>query len=190
MPLVVAEAIVLANFFLRLDPNIITSCCGSLFSTDARSIGSDLASLPPRPMMVIFCVAMGMCFASDLYYVRKGKGAYLVGLLATATLVVSVLSLISFVSVYFYELPSHHCPFCIFQSEYGYVGYPLYVTLLGGAASGMGVGVLETFRGAKSLQEILPLVQKRLTVACLVFYALFTALVAYGITASHLILQS
>jgi hypothetical protein len=189
MPLVVAEAIALANFFLRLDPNIITSCCGSLFSTDARSIGSDLASLPPRPMMVLFCVTTGTCLASGLYFVRKGKGAYLFGLLATATLVVSVLSLISFVSVYFYELPSHHCPFCIFQGEYSYVGYPLYVALLGGAVSGMGVGVLEAFRGAKSLQEILPSVQKRLAIACLVFYAAFAALVAYGITASHLILQ-
>jgi len=42
------------------------------------------------------------------------------------------MAILSFISVYFYELPTHHCPFCILQKEYGYVGYPLYLTLFGG----------------------------------------------------------
>ena len=53
-PLVLAETVLQANFFLRLKPDIVTSCCGSLFSLDGGSLASDLASLPPTPMRYIF----------------------------------------------------------------------------------------------------------------------------------------
>jgi hypothetical protein len=187
-PLVVAETVMLANYLLRLRPDVITSCCGSLFSVDAGSIQSDLASLPATPMKFTFYVAMACSLASGLPFYRKGKGAYLFSALTSATFVVSVAAVVSFISPYLYELPTHHCPFCILQGEYGYIGYPLYVALLGGGVSGIGVGVLNPFRNVASLREIIPPVQKKLTCLALCFYTLFVALVTFGIVSSNLVL--
>ena len=52
----------------------------------------------------------------------KNKGAYLFASLSGIAFVVSLASILSFISLYFYELPTHHCPFCILQKEYGYIG--------------------------------------------------------------------
>lgn len=187
-PFALAEAVMTTNLFLRLDPNIITSCCGSLFSAEGRSLGSGLASLPPRPTMLLFYGTTLLCLASGLWFLRSGKGAYLFGTLAVVLFIVSVLSVISFVSVYVYELPTHHCPFCILQGEYHYIGYPLYASLLGGAVWGAGAGALNPFRNVASLREIIPPVQKKLTCLALCFYTLFVALVTFGIVSSNLVL--
>jgi hypothetical protein len=69
----------------------------------------------------------------------KKKRAHLFSTLCTVTFLVSVLSLISFISLYFYKLPTHHCLFCILQKEYGYIGYPLYPALLGATITCMRV---------------------------------------------------
>jgi hypothetical protein len=101
-----------------------------------------------------------------------------------------VASIISFISLYFYELPTHHCPFCILQGEYGYVGYPLYVALLGGGVSGISVGALMPFTRISSLNVIIPSVQRSLALACVLFYAAFAVIATYRIITSNLVLQS
>jgi hypothetical protein len=189
-PLILAETVMLANYFLRLDPNIITSCCGSLFSEGAGSINSDIVSLPARPVGTALYLSMAASVGSGLGFYFKGKGAYPFSVIAVVTFVIGVLSTISFVSPYIYELPSHHCPFCILQGEYRYVGYPLYAGLLGGAVAGIGVGALMPFRNIASLSAIIPRAQKRLTIVSLICYLLFTAIVTYSIASSNLILQS
>jgi len=75
------------------------------------------------------------------------------------------------------------------QKEYGYIGYPLYLTLLGGTITGIGVGVLMPFKNIKSLSEVLPSFQKRLTLASLTLLILFTTIVTYRILFSGLILE-
>jgi hypothetical protein len=47
-PLLVAEAWLLFGYFGSLRPNVITSCCGSLFSQAGTGVGSDLAALSHR----------------------------------------------------------------------------------------------------------------------------------------------
>ncbi len=94
--------------------------------------------------------------------------------------------MLSFICLYFYELPSHHCPFCLLQKEYGYIGYVLYATLFGGAVAGIGVGVLMPFRQVGSLVRIIPAMQRRLTVVTLVCYLLFTLIVVWKMIFSAL----
>jgi hypothetical protein len=188
-PLILAETGTLANYFLRLDPNIITSCCGSLFSEGAQSISSDIVPLPARTMGTALYLSAAASVGSGLGFYFKGKGAYPFSVVAAITFVVAALSVISFVSPYVYELPSHHCPFCILQGEYGYVGYPLYIGLVVGAVSGIGVGALMPFRNIPSLSAIIPLVQKRLTMVSVICYLVFTATVTYLIVSSNLILH-
>jgi len=96
---------------------------------------------------------------------------------------------VSYISPYIYELPTHHCPFCILQREYSYIGYFFYASLLGGAIPGAAVGVLLPFRGIGCLQGVLPPVLRRLTFASLFLYFLFSLLVVYSISFSALIVE-
>jgi hypothetical protein len=100
-----------------------------------------------------------------------------------------LLALISFISLYFYEIPTHHCPFCILQREYGYIGYPLYLTLLGGGVCGLGVGVLQPFRNGPSLTGIIPPLQRRLALVSLTLYLAFIIIVLIRIFSSNFTLR-
>jgi len=63
------------------------------------------------------------------------------------------------------------------------------MALFGGTISGMGVGILMPFRNIKSLSEVLPSIQRRLAIASLVLFILFTAIVIYRMVVSRLILE-
>ncbi len=86
-------------------------------------------------------------------------------------------------------MPTHHCPFCVLQKEYGYVGFPLYLTLLGGAISGMGAGLTNFFKNIKSLTDILPRIQKSLTLLSLVLFTAFLIIVLYKMVFTNFILE-
>jgi len=185
-PLIVLEAAVQATYFARLEPDVITSCCGALFSKDALALASGIGALPLQPMRIVLPLVLALTFGTGLRFFRTGRGPYLFSAASTVAFVTSVAALISVISPYFYELPTHHCPFCILQKEYGYVGYVLYVTLLGGAIAGMGVGILAPFRGIQSLAESLPALQRRLSILALALYGLFTVMVLYKIYSANL----
>ncbi len=174
-PFVAAESVVETLYFMKLKGDVITSCCGSLFSVDNKNVASDIASLPVRIAAPAFFVSIAFTLVTGIFYRLKKKGAVLFAAASWICFAMSAISLVSFISLYFYELPTHHCPFCILQREYGYVGYLLYVTLLGGAVSGLGVGALSRFEKMKSLSKSLPAIQARLTVVCLAAYTLFAA---------------
>jgi hypothetical protein len=189
VPFSVGETSLQGAFFLNLKANVITSCCGSLFSSEqVRGVGSELAALPILPMMWIFYLGMGVTMLIGVYFYLRGKGGYLYSLLTFAMFGVSLASIISFISVYIYELPTHHCPFCIVMEEYGYIGYLLYLPLFGAAVTGMGVGVLLPFRRVESLREVLPRLIKKLTLLSLTLYLAFTVIVIYKIATSNLVL--
>ncbi len=177
-PLVAAEGWAQFEFFTRLRPDIITSCCGSLFATDRPTIGGELAALPHGVMRVAFFGSIAAATASGALFLRRGRGAPLVSALGTAAAAVGAASLISFICLYFYELPTHHCPFCVLQSEYGGVGYLIYVTLLGGAVASLGVGALHLFRLRPSIARVVPRLQRRLTAVAVALYLLLAVVVA------------
>jgi hypothetical protein len=189
-PLVLVEIFLQARYFLLLRPNIITSCCGSLFSSGSGTVAGDIATLPPVPMEVAFYLSVLAQVAAGSYFYLKNKGGYLFGGLSGVHFILSITAILSFISPYFYELPTHHCPFCILQGEYGYIGYPLYGALFGSAVTGMGVGILMPFRNIKSLAETLPSFQKKLALASLILSLIFMGVVTYQILFTDFVLQS
>jgi len=189
VPFSLGETSLQGAFFLNLKANVITSCCGSLFSAEQiKGVGSELAALPIVPMMWIFYLGMGVTILTGVYFYLGGKGGYLYSVLTLAMFGVSLASIISFISVYIYELPTHHCPFCIVMEEYGYIGYLLYLPLFAAAVTGTGIGVLLPFRGVESLREVLPRLIKKLTLMSLTLYFAFTVIVLYKIATSNLVL--
>jgi hypothetical protein len=189
-PLVLAEVFLQTRYFLLLRPNIITSCCGTLFSSGSDTLAGDIATLPPVPMEVGFYLSMAANVAAGFHFYLKNRGGYLFGGLSALHFVISVTAVLSFISPYFYELPTHHCPFCILQREYGYIGYPLYGALFGSAVTGMGVGMLMPFRNIKSLKETLPSFQKKLALVSLILALIFVAVVTYRMVFTDFVLQS
>jgi hypothetical protein len=189
-PMVLGEVFLQTKYFLLLDPNIITSCCGTLFSSSNKTLAGDLAALPPGPMEFSFYVILTANAAAGLYFYLKNKGGYLFGVLSFAQFIISIAAIVSFISPYFYELPTHHCPFCILQKEYGYIGYLLYGALFGSAVTGMGVGMLSPFQNIKSLSKTLPSFQKKLALVSVILTIAFMAIVTYRILFTDFILQS
>ena len=131
-------------------------------------------------MKIVFYSTIGLLIISGIFFYRTVDwSGYLFSFVSTAAFVVSIAALISFISLYFYELPTHHCPFCIMQKEYWYVGYVLYILLLTGTIAGMGVGVLMPFRGNKSLEKVIPSILHTLTIVSMICFAFFTLIATY-----------
>ena len=70
--------------------------------------------------------------------------------------------------------------------EYGYVGYILWVTLLGGGVAGLGLGALLPFRRIASLATALPATLRRLTLTALILYGAFGGVILWQIMISEL----
>lgn len=177
VPVLLLETGQLWGFFLNLRADVITSCCGSLFSRETPGVGAGLAGLPAAPMIALFFVSMALVAAAGAGHLATGKG---VGLFAAAGMLafpVSIAAVIAFIGVYFYELPTHHCPFCILQREYHHAGYLIYAAILGGGITSAGAWALMPFRRTPSLDAALPRILKRIVCAGLVFYGTLTALV-------------
>jgi hypothetical protein len=189
VPLILLETVLQANYFLRLKPDIITSCCGTLFSTGSGVLPSGTAFIPKVPAMAAFYVTFLLTIGSGFYFFLKGRGGLLFSSLSALALLVSLGAIFSFISLYIYELPTHACPFCLLQKEYHFVGYPLYLTLLGGAITGIGTGVLLPFKNIQSLSAKLPGIQKKLALASILFFLIFTGIVTVQIFLSHLVLE-
>ena len=188
-PFVLGEAALQGFYFLSLTPNVITSCCGSLFGAGTTSLASEMATLPAFPMMAVFYSVTALTVVRGILFYRTGKAGLLFAGLSGTTFIVAIISVISFISLYFYELPTHHCPFCILQQGYGYVGYPLYILLLVGTVSGLGAGLLTPFRKIPSLAATLPPLQKSLALSSVISFLIFTAISSWPIVFSSFTLE-
>lgn len=188
-PFIVLETLLETAYFLNMQPDVITSCCGSLFSSGrSESLGSELASLPAIPSLWLFYLVMAVTFASGVFFYIKNSGGYVYAMLSMALFVIALIAIVSVISIYIYELPTHHCPFCIIMEDYSYIGYLLYVLLFGGVVAGSGIGILLPFRRIESLKTELNTFIRTLTLTSMAFYGSFTALVTYRIVFSNLIL--
>jgi len=188
VPFVLTETVMQALFFLKLRPEIITSCCGALFSAGSPGIASEIAAMPPRPTMVAFYFCVMATITAAMLVARTGKGACLFALMSAVAGAISLVSLISFISLYYYESPSHHCPFCILQQEYGHVGYLLFPLIFGAMIAGLGTGLLQPFREQESLSRIVPQLQRTYAAAAALSLFIWLALVTFKIVTSNLVL--
>jgi len=177
------------EYFRHLKADVITSCCGCLFGgAHGTSVAGDLAALPSGPMTVVFYATMGVTILGGLFHQLRRRGGYVFALASVVAFPVALAAIVSFISLYIYELPTHHCPFCILMRDYHYVGYGLYGMLIGAVVAGAGAGALLPFRRVPSMRAVIPSLVHRLTLASVALYAVFTAVVTWAILSSHLTL--
>ncbi len=177
VPFVAAGYLLEIVFFSRLDPNVITSCCGVLFSEGGQGLASSLASLPVRTTEIAFYSVFSLMVIAGIAAARKrGKPyTFLFSFLSGIFFFVSIAAVISFISLYFYQMPTHHCPFDILQSDYYYSGYPLYAALFTGCFFGVMTGIVEPLKKVPSLSVVIPSIQKKW--ALIAVYAIIIFLV-------------
>jgi len=177
--LLIFDSYWLVNYFFGLKANVITSCCGILFSEETQSTAGEIASLPSFTTQIIFFLSVVLTIRVGIQFYLTGRSANLFSYFSAWLFLISLVSIISFISLYFYEMPTHHCPFCLLQKEYHYIGYPLYLSLFAGGTAGIGIGVLERVMGAASLASVIPRLQKRLCLFSMINYVIFALITAY-----------
>jgi len=185
-PLVLLETLLQLTYFLNLKSQVLTTCCGSQFGPGSNSVTAAIVSLPPAVSALLFYGVMTAVVVCGCVFLVVKRGAVVLGCLAGVSLPVAIIALVAFITPYYYELPTHHCPFCILQGEYHYVGYPLYLTLLGGCLAGISCGVLALFRSQESLAGIIPAIQRRLAAISVMLYGAFILLVSWQLFFSAL----
>nr|WP_296752473.1 hypothetical protein [Thioalkalivibrio sp.] len=188
LPLATLTAGIQLAFFLQIDPDVITSCCGSLFSQGSESVAAHMAGLPALPTMIALYGTLGLALAAAAVYLRWRRGLLLFGILATLSFPVAIAAIVAFLSLYVYEHPLHHCPFCLLQPEYGRIGYALYLPLFGAAALGLGLALTQAFAQRESLRGVLATTAPPLVITAAAGLALFAALAAWISWQSNLIL--
>ena len=188
MPLALLELLLQSAYFLGLKPEVITSCCGSLFSAEGQGAAAELAGWPARPALLAFYGMAGLLLGSGAALWRWPALGALFAAISGLTFVVAIAAIIAFLSLYVYENPNHHCPFCLLKAGYDYVGYALYLPLFAATAAGVGAGLLAPCRHIASLRGVLAGEMRWLTGVALVGFGAFYVLATALILRSNLIL--
>jgi hypothetical protein len=185
-PLLAWETWLLLRFFTGLDPHVITSCCGASFSGSGAGIAAEVAGLPVLPLMVAFFGGVLLYLGLGVLVLRRAapRLSYALAALAAAMLGIALASVIAFISSYHYQLPTHHCPFCLLQPDYRYVGYPMYLALFGAVFYGLMVGIAEPLKRIPSIQGTVAAAQPRWTRLSMLLLALFVAIAVWPMLVS------
>lgn len=190
LPLLLTNFWLEFQYFSALKANVITSCCGSMFSEESKTIAAEASGLEPLPALWLFYAGMAAAIGVALWHWRQGgrTSGYLLTLSSAGGFVAAITGVLSFISLYIYEHPHHHCPFCILKPEYDYQGYWLYIPLFVATAAGLGAGAMQPFARVPSLTKVIPAISSRLSGLTAAGYILFTALATWFVLTSNLIL--
>jgi hypothetical protein len=178
LPFVVAGYVLQVKYFAGINPDVITSCCGVLFSEGGTGVGSSLASLPLRGTEVVFYSLFLAVFLAGFVAMKTGRRLFmaLLAVLSASFFFVSIAAIVSFISLYFYQNPVHHCPFDMLQGGYYYAGYPMYASLFTGSFFGTMAGVIQPLRKIRTLSAIIPGVQRRWALIAIIALAIFVVI--------------
>lgn len=188
-PLALLHAGLLWRYYLDLDPEVITSCCGSLFGPESGGgVAADLAALPADLARPLYFAAWLLTLACGAVFLATGRLGGAFGALAGVHFVLAIAAVVAFVAPYVYEQPNHHCPFCLLQAEHGHAGWLLYPPLFLGTAAGVGVGLAVSARAAESLAEPAARVARRLAWLALAGLGGFGLAAAVYVARSNLVL--
>jgi hypothetical protein len=133
--LIVIEIFIELYTLLGIDVNSVVDCCGAIFSDKSGSYIALFLNMPSSLIVTLFYGLYAL-----LLFAKVIQNRYLFSFLNLLFLIIAIVSLIAFFGTYIYELPSHHCPFCLLQQDYNFIGYFLYIALFLGTFNGLVVG--------------------------------------------------
>jgi hypothetical protein len=114
--------------------SVVASCCS--VQLDAVASARAVTASGPRALSVVLAaVASASCIILAILCARRPRRALAVitGAIASVALPLGMAAVILMVAPYAFEVPQHHCPFCLLRGDVAYVGYPLFGAMLLGA---------------------------------------------------------
>jgi len=184
LPLFIADTFFLSLYLLNLEPEIITSCCGVIFSEQPGD-GYNLLGVRPVPqLLAVYAGIIAVILVSSIMMVIRESERIHTLLVTINTLfwcvfyIVSLAVITIVVSPYVYAMPHHRCPFDLLQYPYGWIGFPLYFFLHAAVLSGLSSGVSWLVRTRKGLEEIARRSHHqagRLSITCLLVFLIIAA---------------
>ncbi len=117
-------------YFTHIDTHLPVSCCSALFGQleGANPLPFGLS----RPMLLTLFYLLYVLAVLATLAAQPWLTIGILGLFVT----VAYYAVVYFFGTYVYALPTHKCPFCMFQPEYYYVGYLIWGSLFGGVFLG------------------------------------------------------
>lgn len=188
LPLILVSGGLELAYFLNLRTDVITSCCSKLFTPANPGLSDEMAAIAPDVALWALALAGALVAGTGLFALKSGRGHLAFGLAGAVYFAVALVAMVSVISLYVYENPNHHCPFCILKPEYGYIGYAFYVPLFGATALALGAGAVAPFVRRPSLARPLPALLRRFTLWALAGFAAYGVVTVWAIARSHLIL--
>jgi hypothetical protein len=186
LPLVAAELLVQTTYFTSLDPDIITSCCGSLFTPEGQGVAAEVSAVSPATALALLAVSGVLVLGSGAWYLKSGKGGMAFAGSNALAFLIALVAIVSCIALYIYEHPNHHCPFCILKGGHDFVGYLLYVPLFIAAALALSAGAITPFARQASLQGLVPATGRRYILLSMGFMLAFYLISGYSILSSNL----
>lgn len=179
-----AENVLQYRYFAGLDPEVITSCCATIFAAGAGGVAAGLAALPPLPCQIAFLAGLVLTMGAGLRALRPGSSPAAFALLTVPLGALSVAAVISWIAPAFYQLPTHHCPFCLLSQKSGFVGYPLYASLSLAVVAGGSSGLVHRLRSIDPYHCIRPAEERRLCVTSMVCFTCFSLIALWPVLAT------
>ena len=187
-PIALADFVLQLRYFRGIEPDIITSCCGSLFSESSGKVTGDVVSLPAGLTFPTFA-ATSVIFLAALVWTllsRHPASKIVVTFLSPLVLAVGLIAIVSFISVAYYELPTHHCPFDLFQGGNLYVGYPLVTSLVVAVVAAFLPGIFLPVARRTSLGGLITKSERTWLTLSIAAYSLFIAIAAWPLVFGNL----
>jgi hypothetical protein len=169
--LILIELVLEGLMFIGIDTQSVVDCCGAIFSVNKSTYLSEILALPASVQVSIFYL---LFFLMYLFFIIRNH--FLFSITNLFFVIVSILSLISFFGTYIYEQPTHHCPFCMLQYDYNYIGYLLYTLLFLGTFYGMSIALLQFSASVK----------KRVFLKALFFNTFYVIVVTFYVISYYL----
>ncbi len=156
----IATFYLLNEFIFSIKYSGILQCCSRIYPVESQLTFSVLSTSATH----LFLFSGLLLF---LILVDRWQGGLLSIPLNILFLYLGIAFLINSISPYIYELPTHRCPFCLFKSEYGYIGYPFFFLLGGGTMSGLAQSIIHRLNGKQAHT-----IQKTACLAKLIFLSI------------------
>jgi hypothetical protein len=153
LPYLFFDSYYLISYLYNLKPDIITSCCGVIFTDKALQTNFLLMDVSTETVVGGFYLLAVVVMVMGWVLARKIKAKIhipliwhcLYAILMTTLFLLSLVTITIYFSSYIYAMPYHNCPFDILHKEYNYIGYPIYFTLFSAAFLGITSGAASFF---------------------------------------------
>lgn len=123
--LVLSEVILDVLYFSNLSTESLATCCSVFYDTSKSSplpFGLSITNV----LILFYVFFISLLFSNHKKYLLSSF------ILNSLFIYIGYYALIYFFGTYIYQLPTHHCPFCMLQKEYLYIGYLVFITLFAG----------------------------------------------------------